>query len=193
MAGQWLPQPEKAERKRGSGAAGILLIAFFLLLGLAAGVGWLVMTPFGPSTETFVDVAPGTGGVRIGRMLESAGIVRSRYAFDLVRSWKRGTLRAGEYRFDHPLTVIEVYSQIERGDVYTKTLTVPEGSSMFDIAARVEQAGFGTQQEFLVAARHGPPWSPIWIRRPRASKATCFRTRIIFPGQQRRHRLRSPW
>ena len=145
------PPTRKSKRKRGSGAAGILLIAFFLLLGLAAGVGWLVMTPFGPSTETFVDVAPGTGGVRIGRMLESAGVVRSRYAFDLVRSWKRGTLRAGEYRFDHPMTVIEVYSQIERGDVYTKTLTVPEGSSMFDVAARVEQAGFGTQQDFLAA------------------------------------------
>jgi UPF0755 protein len=147
------PPSRIRKKKSGGGAAGILLIAFFLLLGVAVGLGWLVMTPFGPSTETFVDIAPGTGGVRIGRMLESAGIVRSRYAFDLVRSWKRGTLRAGEYRFDHPLTAIEVYSQIERGDVYTKTLTVPEGSSMFDVAARVEQGGFGTQQEFLAEAR----------------------------------------
>ncbi len=120
---------------------------------MATALGWLVLTPFGPSTETFVDVAPGTGGVRIGRMLESAGIVRSRYAFDLVRSWKRGTLRAGEYRFDHPLTAMEVYSQIARGDVYTKTLAIPEGASMFDVAARVEQAGFGTQQQFLAEAK----------------------------------------
>ena len=62
-------------------------------------------------------------------------------------------MRAGEYRFDHPLTVIEVYSQIERGDVYTKTVTVPEGASMFDIAVRLEQAGFGRQQDFLAEAR----------------------------------------
>jgi UPF0755 protein len=145
--------PRKSGKKKGSGAAGFLLITFLLIVGVAVGFGWLVLTPFGPSTETFVDVAPGTPAVRIGRLLESEGIVRSRYAFDAVRSWKRGTLRAGEYRFDHPLTVMEVYSQIERGDVYTKTVTVPEGASMFDIAARLEQAGFGAQQGFLIEAR----------------------------------------
>jgi len=143
----------KTRKKKGGGAAGFLLITFLLLVGMAVAFGWFVLTPFGPSAETFVDVAPGTPAVRIGRLLESSGIVRSRYAFDAVRSWKRGTLRAGEYRFDHPLTVIEVYSQIERGDVYTKTVTVPEGASMFDIAVRLEQAGFGRQQDFLAEAR----------------------------------------
>jgi UPF0755 protein len=113
----------------------------------------VVLAPFGPAAETFVDVAPGTSAVRIGRELESAGIVRSRYAFDLVRSWKRGTLRAGEYRFDHPATVLEVYARIARGDVYTKAVTIPEGASMFDIATRLEEAGLGARQDFLRAAR----------------------------------------
>ena len=70
-------------------------------------------------------------------------MVRSRLAFDLVRSWKGGTLRAGQYWFHHPATVLEVYSRIEHGDVYTKAVTVPEGASMFDVATRLEQAGFG--------------------------------------------------
>ena len=43
----------------------------------------------------------------------------------------------------------EVYSRIQRGDVYTNTVTIPEGSTIFDIAARLEQAGFGTRQKFL--------------------------------------------
>jgi UPF0755 protein len=145
----------RSGKKPGAGAAAFLLIAFFLILGVAAGAGWVLYTPYGPETETFVEVAPGTSAVRIGKLLESAGVVRSRYAFDVVRSWKGGTLRAGEYRFDHPATVLEVYLRIERGDVYTKTVTVPEGASIFDIAARLEQAGFGVQQEFLTAAtRH---------------------------------------
>jgi UPF0755 protein len=125
---------------------------FFLLVSAAVAGWWILYTPFGPETETIVEVPPGTSAIRVGKMLESAGVVRSRYAFDLVRTWKRGTLRAGEYRFDHPVTVVEVYSRIERGDVYTKAVTIPEGSSMFDVAARLEQAGFGPQQQFLAEA-----------------------------------------
>lgn len=145
---------QKSRQKRSSGAAGTLLVLFVVLLCVAGGAAWLVFTPFGPETETFVEVAPGTSAVRIARELEAAGIVRSRYAFDLVRNVKRGTLRAGEYKFDHPATVEEVYTRMVRGDVYTKTVVVPEGANLFDIAVRLEQAGFGAQQDFLKAARH---------------------------------------
>ena len=140
-------------KKKGSGAAGILLV---LLLVATVGVGagaWLVMTPYGPETETFVNIAPGSSATRIGRQLESAGVVRSRYGFDLVRWVGHGTLHAGTYRFDHPVTVAEVYARIVRGDVYTRALTIPEGANIFDIAERVELAGLGTHQAFLAAAR----------------------------------------
>ena len=125
-----------------------------LLLALlaVAGAGWLVLAPYGPETETFVEIAPGSSTVRIGSQLEAAGVVRSQFGFDLLRFWKRGRLRAGEYRFDHPAPATEVYARIARGDVFTKQLTIPEGSNIFDIAARVEEAGFGTRQEFLDAA-----------------------------------------
>ena len=142
----------KTRKKRSSGVAGTLLLLFLVVCGLAAGGAWLILAPFGPSTETFIDVAPGTSAARIARQLQEAGIVRSRYAFDAVRSAKRGTLRAGEYRFDHPANVLEVYDRIQRGDVYTKTVVVPEGANLFEVAARLEQAGFGPQQAFLDAA-----------------------------------------
>src|SRR5579863_5656346 len=143
----------KRAKKRGGGAARFLLFTFLVLLGLAGGAYWFFLVPFGPSAETLVDIAPGTSGVRIGKVLEAAGVVRSRYAFDFVRSWKGGTLRAGEYKFDHPVPVFEVYDRIARGDVYTKTVTIREGASMFDVAVRLEQAGFGPQQAFLAEAR----------------------------------------
>ena len=125
---------------------------FFLLLFAGAGLAWLLLTPYGPEAETFVELAPGSSTLRMGEKLEAAGIVRSRYAFDLLRWWKRGTLRAGEYRFDHPVTVGEVYARIARGDVFTRTVAIPEGASIFEIAARLEQAGIGTKQDFLEAA-----------------------------------------
>jgi len=142
----------KSRKKKRSGAAGILLGIFLLAALAAVSAGWLILTPFGPEAETFVEVAPGSSTALIGRQLQDAGVVRSQFAFDLLRLWKRGRLRAGEYRFDHAAPTTEVYARIARGDVYTKTLVVPEGASIFDIAARVEQAGFGTRQDFLDAA-----------------------------------------
>ena len=141
-----------SRKKKGSGAAGLLLAAFFLILVAVGGAAWLVLAPFGPSQETFVEVVPGSSATRIAGQLQTSGIIRSHLAFDLVRVLKHGTLRAGEYRFDHPAPVTEVYERIARGDVFTKAVTIPEGATIFDIASRLEQAGLGTRQEFLDAA-----------------------------------------
>ncbi len=140
-------------RKSSSGAARTLLVILLLLLCAAAAAGaWLILAPYGPSGETFVEIAPGSSSIHIGRQLQSAGIIRSSFEFDLMRWWKRGTLKAGAYRFDHPAPVTEVYDRIQRGDVYTIAVTIPEGASMFDIAAKLEQSGFGPQTEFLDVA-----------------------------------------
>lgn len=147
-----LRRKRKRRKKKSSGVARFLLGIFLLGLVAAGGAGWLALTPYGPETETFVELAPGSSTVAIGRQLETAGVVRSQFAFDLLRFLKRGKLKAGEYRFEHPATAAEVYARIARGDVFTRTLTVPEGANIFDIAARVEQDGFGTRKEFLKAA-----------------------------------------
>ena len=143
---------QTSRRKRGFGAGFLRMLFLVLILAAAAGAAWLVFEPFGPTTETFVEIAPGSSFMRVGRQLEAAGIVRSRYGFDVVRWWKHGTLKAGEYRFDHPAAAIDVYARIARGDVFTKAVTIPEGANIFEIAARLEQAGFGEQQKFLDAA-----------------------------------------
>jgi UPF0755 protein len=47
----------------------------------------------------------------------------------------------------------EVYARLEKGDVYTRTLTIPEGANMFDIAQRIEAAQLGNKEAFLNAVR----------------------------------------
>jgi UPF0755 protein len=144
----------RSNRRKGAGAAGTFLTLVFVALVGAGAVAWLIYTPFGPSTETFVQVAPGSSATHIAQQLESAGVVRTQFAFDLLRWVRRGKLKAGEYRFDHPAPSTEVYDRIARGDVYTVAVTVPEGASIFEIATRLEQAGIGTRQGFLDEQSH---------------------------------------
>jgi UPF0755 protein len=129
--------------------------AIFLLLLLlaAAAAAYVVYSPYGPTTETFVDIPPGTGASAIAARMEKAGIIRTRYAFDFLSLQKGATLKAGEYRFDHPVPPAEVYDRLVRGDVYTQALTIPEGFNIFDIANAVESAGFAKRDAFLAAER----------------------------------------
>ncbi len=128
----------------------LLLLLFLIAIAAAA---YLLLVPAGPRRETFVDLAPGTGSQTMAATLEEQGIIRSRYAFEAVRLIERGTLKAGEYRFEEPASVLEVYSRIRRGDVYYRTVTIPEGYNLFDIATAVEAAQLGTKEQFLLAAR----------------------------------------
>ena len=136
-------------KKRGLGAGGFFLALFLIALLAVGAAAWMIFTPFGPSTETFIDIAPGSSTTRIAQQLESAGVIRNQFAFDLWRWVRKGKLKAGEYRFDHPTPLTDVYDRIARGDVYTVAVTVPEGASIFDVAARLEQAGIATRTEFL--------------------------------------------
>ncbi len=147
---------------------------------VAAVVGFYVLVPYGPEKETFVEIAPGTGTAGISKALERAGVVRSAAAFEAVKEWrglsgKAGTLKAGEYRFDHAATVGEVYDRLRRGDVYTVTLVVPEGFNIFDIAAAVEAAGLGSKEEFLAAEKAHTELIAQWS--PRATSVEGY----LFP------------
>jgi UPF0755 protein len=135
--------------------AGLKFLGTLLLLILiaVAVAGYVVYAPFGPRTETFVDIAPGTGTQTIAAELQKSGIIRSRYAFDFLHLRKHGTLKAGEYRFDHAAPMTEVYARIVRGDVYTVSLRIPEGYNLFDIAQAVADAGLGSRDAFLAAER----------------------------------------
>ena len=130
------------------------LIVFFLVLTLLAvslGTRELIL-PAGPPAETFVEVVPGMGSRAIGALLAEHGIIRSRYAFDLWHVLRGGTLKAGEYRFEQPATLAVVYNRLVRGDVYTQTVTIPEGFNLFDIAQAVQDAQLGSKESFLAAA-----------------------------------------
>jgi len=107
-----------------------------------------------PSGSQFVLLRSGYSTHRIGIELKKAGIIRSVFAF---RVWSqlhhRLSLKAGEYLFERPASLPEIYGRIARGDIYFHEVTIPEGYTMFDIAKAMEDAGLGSADQFLKIAQ----------------------------------------
>ena len=91
----------------------LALALVIVVLAAAAGAYVLygrVHAPFQgfAKAEQFVEIAPGASTRAIGENLVAAGVVRDRVTFRtalwLSRSARR--LKAGEYRFDHPLSAL---------------------------------------------------------------------------------------
>jgi UPF0755 protein len=133
-------------------------LGMLLLLAILAGAYLLfrlVSTYQGFAGETFVELPRGTTTETMADLLARQGVIRSRWDFLLARMTERGRkLQAGEYRFNHPASPMEVFDRIARGDVFYYSLVVPEGKNMFDIATQVEGLGLMKAPEFLAAARN---------------------------------------
>jgi UPF0755 protein len=105
--------------------------------------------------EQFVDLLPGDGTPAIARKLVDAGVVRDRWTF-LVALWRTGVarkLKAGEYRFERPMTTLEVVSTLARGDVYLRAVTFPEGLTIREMSKVFESRRLGSAAEFVGAAK----------------------------------------
>ncbi|MDR3749282.1 MAG: endolytic transglycosylase MltG [Acidobacteriota bacterium] len=132
-----------------------LKLVAVLILAFAVWFIWAALLPVKPAQTQFVLLRPGWSTRRIARDLQREGIIRSSSAF-LLLQYIEGpkTLKAGEYKFEDAANALEVRHRLIRGDVYARTVVVPEGYNMFDIAAAVEQAGLGSAADFLAAARN---------------------------------------
>ena len=136
------------------------LVAMLAVCGAAAAGTFLLYSrmhePFRgyPGPDLLVDIPPGEGTRAIGQRLTEAGIVRDPLTFRLalkVSGNARG-LQAGEYRFDRPMSMLEVIDKIARGDVDVLSVTFPEGLTIAEMAAIFEARGFGPASTFISAA-----------------------------------------
>jgi UPF0755 protein len=143
-----------------------LLVSVVVLLLLAAGAGavWVYLSTQRPykgyeAGEMFVEIPSGSGVASMGQALSEAGVVRNPGDFRMA-VWLRGAgrrLQAGEYRFDRPMSPVEVVDRIARGDVYLRAVTFPEGLSIRQMAQIFEQKEFGAARAFVEAASNAEP------------------------------------
>lgn len=138
------------------------IIVVILILIVAAGFGalWLRRELARPyrgfsAAQVFVDIPRGTSRWNIAGLLQRRGIIHSRIAFAILSErHRRSVLQAGEYMFDKPATPREVFAQIADGHIFVHIVVVPEGWTMFDIAAELEKQHLCTKAEFLSIAQN---------------------------------------
>lgn len=138
------------------------------ILALAALGLWLAAAVYDPykgysEAEQRIQIPPGSQLFLIAQILESQGVVWSARIFQIyVRlRYSSRPLKAGEYRFERPLSLAAVAAKLERGDVYYHRVTLREGLTLEQTIAELVAKGFGEQRDFLDVTGHGELISEI--------------------------------
>lgn len=137
-------------------AAALALLVSSALLGLR----WAHVALHEPwkgwvGADLVVEIPVDAGAREALDGLARAGVLRHPVLLErwLVLRGLDRELRAGEYRFDRALSPVELADRMRAGDVLLHAVTIPEGLTLEESAARVSAAGFGTVEAALGAFR----------------------------------------
>lgn len=125
--------------------AAILLV--ILLAGAAIGGGvWLkreIDRPHSHSAkQRVISIEPGAKTNEIIERLHQEDVLANEWP---ARLWLRlvarnQKLKAGDYEFKSPISPRQVITQLAKGDIATRSVTIPEGYNQFDIAQVLAKA-----------------------------------------------------
>ncbi len=140
--------------KRATYSAIIVSLLLLVISGLSLFAYSRTPAPNAPD-QAQVIIPRGSTFKNAAKMLSQKGIIRSPGMFKVLAMWQKADFRikSGEYHFTGALTPLEVLDKLVRGEVVTHPVTVPEGSSLSEIAAILENAGFGPTESLLLKAR----------------------------------------
>src|SRR5574340_655285 len=117
-----------------------VMLAGLVALAGAGGLAWYGNQPLRiePLPKT-ITVVPGTHLRSLSVMLEREGVIGNAGAFWLLGRvlGKGGTLKVGVYTFDRPLTPLELYSKIQRGEVSQAMVQFIEGWNWREVQAEL--------------------------------------------------------
>jgi UPF0755 protein len=164
----------------------IIAAASFVTLGAFVVAAWLVYACFIPTPKfprpRTVSVSPGDSLRVVAERLAAAGVVRSARATELYAelSGDGRNLKPGDYAFHGGEALGAVLRHIINGDFVTVTVTIPEGSTVHQIAERLEEAGLTCEWKFQAAARHGPLVRALGLE-PLGAEGYLFPATYRFP------------
>ena len=136
-----------------------IILAFLCLLlppGFLLGQFWLFTTrPITPPTTVRLSIPPGMSITQTAVLLEKNGIITSANNFRFLTRLKKGkgAIKIGIYDFSKAATPGEILRRLLAGDIVLRRITIPEGFALKEIAARLENLGYGPADEFLRLSR----------------------------------------
>ncbi len=149
---------ESHERKRQRVTA-VGFFLFFIILWVL--IHWLnCALTRKPSTDSskhrpvLVDIPHGSSASDIANLLAAEKVISSPALFEFV-SVGRGSfrsLKAGEYRFDTSMSMVEVLKRVEQGHMTLHRFTVPEGYTLKEIARALGNRDLADEAEFIELA-----------------------------------------
>ena len=137
----------------------MILLVFALigiaLLGLSLWLYSFVSTEVAPDQPAVVDVKSGSSFARTASQLEEAGVISDAMPFSLLARWRHvtGQIHAGQYLFESAAKPGEVLDRLVAGDIRKFHVTIPEGFTLRDIAARLATTNIGSAEAFLALCR----------------------------------------
>jgi UPF0755 protein len=112
-----------------------------------------------PSEESgwprYIHVPKGASAEEIADKLVRSGVVRNRWFFLLAAKFLDGErdLRFGDYQLSTGMAPVAVVRRLTSGTHVMRRVTVPEGLTTAQIAARLERRGLAGKAEFVAAAQ----------------------------------------
>jgi UPF0755 protein len=137
----------------------MILLVFALigvtLLGLSLWLHGFLTSEVTPDKPIVVDVKSGSSFARTASQLEEAGVISDATPFSLLARWRHvtGQIHAGQYLFESAAKPGEVLDRLVAGDIRKFHVTIPEGFTLRDIAARLETTDIGSAEVFLALCR----------------------------------------
>ncbi|MBI4750123.1 MAG: endolytic transglycosylase MltG [Acidobacteria bacterium] len=117
-----------------------VLIGLGIIIALCGGFAyWVYSSLTTPLTheaaDRIIEIESGMGTRGILIRLWQEGVISSRFPLLVYLTLNRSQrpLQAGEYQFESPITPLRVIEKIQRGQVVTRELTIPEGLNIFEV------------------------------------------------------------
>src|SRR5512147_1167536 len=118
----------------------LFLFTTLAALMLAGGLAWYGNQPLEiESLPKDINVTPGTRLRTLSEMLEREGVVGNAQMFWLLGRMlgKGGSLKAGVYTLDRPVTPLALYTKFERGEVSQAIVQFIEGWNWREVRAEL--------------------------------------------------------
>jgi len=132
----------------------IVILLVSLALGSAAILHIALVTPNSGHGEVVVEIEHGQSVRAIADKLFDSGVINSPFVFEMEARFlqgSRGPLQAGEFSLKRNLSIREVVSKLVEGKTVLHSVTIAEGLTVLQIAARLEESKIVTAYDFLKA------------------------------------------